>query len=183
MGIILDAFRIQKVVMRGVKNWQKEHKNPLCHRGCAACCKQYIPVLTWECVLLAHRFIKEDFTQNSDFSRCPFLDCRDQCSIYGFRPFVCRVFVPKDTCINPADPNFQRQDASALIRSTLVHNRRFCHKYAIPTLEKPLDIVKGIWLGASLIRYQDQFRKQPQSEIIPDAIMSSIPMYKTGAKQ
>jgi Fe-S-cluster containining protein len=67
-----------------------------CSKGCSACCKIPVDLTYLEAEFIAFNLDKlrqnKDRVLNHNTDACPFLDEKETCSIYSFRPFNCRTY-------------------------------------------------------------------------------------------
>lgn len=73
--------------------------NSLCKRGCGQCCHVSTAVSYMEALFIAHHTNLEISLNKSipKEGRCKFLDEDNACSIYEYRPMVCRAFYTVDS--------------------------------------------------------------------------------------
>jgi Fe-S-cluster containining protein len=68
----------------------------VCSRGCAACCNINVSITELEAVYISTNTGAEVSNatrhEHSSSNRCPFLSQYNDCTIYSFRPFNCRVY-------------------------------------------------------------------------------------------
>lgn len=113
-------------VLEGYFEEQKEYI--FCKKGCAHCCKtgQYpcselefrylqlgffkIPLIEQQGVIKRIQALKAEYQKVEDKKEfkhtCPFLDENNLCTIYEYRPLICRTFglltiTPKNSCVIP----------------------------------------------------------------------------------
>jgi len=87
-------------------------KHSICQRGCAHCCKVGVILTTLEAKYIALNIgelvnTEEEETQDYTGQYCPFLDQdKAECSIYEYRPIVCRSFAAFDHVDICADDSY-----------------------------------------------------------------------------
>jgi Fe-S-cluster containining protein len=68
----------------------------VCSRGCAACCNINVSITELEAVYInintGVELSNASGHEQSSSNRCPFLSENNDCTIYSFRPFNCRVY-------------------------------------------------------------------------------------------
>lgn len=106
--------RIDKIIELYDKLEKKQKKfcetfNIHCISGCGECCKHFTPDITEaEALFLAYGLIKDGLDSevlktlelNKNSSSCPLYnnDSIFHCSVYKYRPLVCRLFSSAATC-------------------------------------------------------------------------------------
>lgn len=96
---IFDALKITYNSIEKVNEFLKPYFP--CKKGCSDCCRYDVLITTFEAEYIMINTGKqinrsENYTRNNT-STCPFLDNNNACSIYNYRPMICRMYHSLET--------------------------------------------------------------------------------------
>jgi Fe-S-cluster containining protein len=91
---VFDALKIAYDGIEKISEFLKPYFP--CHKGCSSCCKYDVLITTFEAEYIMLNTGKEinrsEIHTKNNNSACPFLDNNNYCSIYNFRPMICRMY-------------------------------------------------------------------------------------------